>query len=425
MSPQSIARQIMSKYSTLADKKIKNRYTKVRNKLKDRAPIIGPRILIIDGTNMYLRRFSVHQYGHTKNVQFTNRAGQQTGGVYTMVLMLNKLINQLKRTHAFICWQGYHSKQNRRKVNQDYKANRVIKKSSSFVPQLKRVQRYIGMLPITQIKVDYTEADDIISMIVRQYPWHQKVIISQDQDFVQLINDQLKTKLFLSQKKLLLNQKKATEVYGCHPRNFVYMKAIMGDSSDNLKGIKGVGPKTIQKQVGKRLTQQTITCIQDLYKYSSQKFKSVLIRNKQILQNNLSIMSLHTNSRDMVSLRSMQSFKRQLQKPRALDNANLRIRMGYDGIYGQTTNKIVKTMYMLQYLKKKWPLKRRSCETIAEDCGKQEIASNERLIRDAPGLCQEATTNGQQLERRVGTMQRDQRLRCEDPKLAGNKVLGE
>lgn len=356
---ESNASAIMQKYSTLANKKIKRARGKVQKLKQNRRPIIQPRILIIDGTNCYLRRFSVHQHGQNKNRQLTSRAGQQTGAIYTMILMINKMIQQLKATHRFICWQGYNSKQNRLKINENYKANRVFKKSQSFIPQLKRVQRYLTYLPINQMKVDYTEADDIIALIAKQYPYHQKIIVSQDQDFIQLVNDRQKTKLFLPLKKLMLDQKKVLQKYQCHPRNFIYMKAILGDSSDNVTGVKGVGPKTINKQLGEKLIKGTVKDVDDLaISAKSEKMQKLLAQKKQLLLDNISIMNLNDNLR-MLSSDAIDKYKQQLDSPVGLDNAQLRILMRHDGIYHKTVERVVKQMHIVEYLRKKWKLEKR------------------------------------------------------------------
>jgi 5'-3' exonuclease len=68
-----------------------------------------------------------------------------------------------------------------------------------------------------------------------------------DCDFLQLVSDENKTMFYSPMKKILFDERKVISTYGCHPANFLYRKIILGDGSDNIKGIRGVGEKTIQK----------------------------------------------------------------------------------------------------------------------------------------------------------------------------------
>ena len=92
------------------------------------------------------------------------------------------------------------------------------------------------------------EADDIIS-VVAQHPLYdgwQKVIVSSDKDFFQLCDNE--TVVFRPIQKEVINQKALVEQYGIHPKNFALARAIVGDKSDNLKGVGGVGLPTVSKR---------------------------------------------------------------------------------------------------------------------------------------------------------------------------------
>ena len=107
----------------------------------------------------------------------------------------------------------------------------------------------LNEMPIIQLMLDRVEADDIISMIAGspKYKGWQKVIISSDKDFLQLLDDE--TVLYRPIQKKAWTKNTVIEEYGISPENFVLARAIAGDKSDNLAGIKGAGLPTIAKRL--------------------------------------------------------------------------------------------------------------------------------------------------------------------------------
>jgi len=211
------------------------------------------RLLIIDALNMYFRAYIVDPSMSTN--------GQPIGGVKGFLKILQKLVRETKPDEIVICWDGEGGSQKRKAKNKGYKEgrkpirlNRDIRNLSeneeiaNKIWQQTRLAEYLNELPIIQLVLPAVEADDIIS-VVAQHPLYdgwQKVIVSSDKDFFQLCDNE--TVVFRPIQKEVINQKALVEQYGIHPKNFALARAIVGDKSDNLKGVGGVGLPTVSKR---------------------------------------------------------------------------------------------------------------------------------------------------------------------------------
>ena len=211
------------------------------------------RVMIIDGLNMFLRSYIV--------VPQISKDGQPIGGTTGFLKSLQKLTREMKPDKVIVCWDGRGGSRKRKQKNPNYKdGSKPVRLNRNFkvlneeqekenkIWQLQRSVEYLNNFPVIQVLADEVEADDIISYICRysQYKETQKVIVSSDKDFFQLLDD--KTILYRPIQKVLLNRNKVIEEYGIHPNNFALARAVVGDKSDNLVGVAGVGLKTISKR---------------------------------------------------------------------------------------------------------------------------------------------------------------------------------
>lgn len=153
-----------------------------------------------------------------------------------------------------------------------------------------RLVEYLNQLPVIQIMVDGVEADDLIGFVCKDPKFHayQKVIISNDKDFIQLCDE--RTILYRPVKDQILNIKTVLEEYNIHPYNFVLARAICGDVSDNLPGVKGAGLATVAKRFP-ILSEAKEYELDDILKICRQKYhdqkiyKSVVQEQKKIKLN--------------------------------------------------------------------------------------------------------------------------------------------
>ncbi len=146
----------------------------------------------------------------------------------------------------------------RKNVNSDYKANRQIKRITnwemyddkeqeyaSMSAQIERLVEYLHMLPVDLLAIDKVEADDVIAYIGKEFDQSKVTIVSSDKDFMQIVNDRIQ--IYSPVKKKVYGPVEVLEEQGVLPSNYLIVKSLLGDNSDNLSGVKGLGIKGIIK----------------------------------------------------------------------------------------------------------------------------------------------------------------------------------
>lgn len=210
------------------------------------------RLLIIDGTNIFIRSYLV-------NPSLT-RNGEPCGGLVGSLQSLQKFIRESNPFRVIWTWDGVGGSRRRKGKNKNYKFGRSPAKMNWKTEmteeeqyankswQMARLSEYLQDFPIFQLIYDDVEADDIISFVAQHslYEEWNKIIVSADKDFIQLVND--RTILYRPTQKEILNVQKTVEKYQIHPNNFLLARAICGDSSDNLKGVASIGLPTVAKR---------------------------------------------------------------------------------------------------------------------------------------------------------------------------------
>ena len=260
------------------------------------------RLLVIDGLNAYLRAYIVNPSLSTN--------GQPIGGFKGFLQIVQKLIRDIEPDRIFIAWDGPNGSKKRKLMNKNYKEgrspirlNRAVRNLTEAeelknkIWQQTRLFEYLNCLPIMQVLIPEVEADDIISYVAQlsDYDNWQKVIVSNDRDFLQLCTNN--TILYRPTKNEIFNTKKVIEEYGVHPSNMALARAIAGDSSDNLPGIRGVGMSGIKKRL-QFLSEEDSFTIDDLVDYcgdfeSKLKFYSSIVEGEDLIENNYKMMQLY------------------------------------------------------------------------------------------------------------------------------------
>lgn len=207
--------------------------------------------IYIDGLNVFMRHFAANP---SKSLN-----GQLCGGVFGVLRNIQHLAEKFKPERITIIWEGGGSLR-RRNIDPNYKnGRRPVKlnrsKFNEDVPeslenrnwQLKTLISILYKTPIYQIYVEDCEADDIISYLVKTKNFdNQKIIVTSDKDYYQLVNDDVK--IWSPNRKILIDQKYILEEWSISPENFCTARAFIGDQSDGIKGIKGAGFKTMSKR---------------------------------------------------------------------------------------------------------------------------------------------------------------------------------
>ena len=247
-----------------------------------------------------------------------NLQGNPAGGCIGFLKSLQKSIRLTQPDDVIIVWDGSGGSRKRRQINANYKAGRKVvhlpkdmgyslsqeEELDNKVWQQSRLFDYLDKLPILQFMFEDVEADDIISAIVqsRQVDNYQKIILSNDKDFMQLCDDT--TILCRPAKKPweILNTKRIVEEYNIHPRNMALARALVGDKSDNLPGVPGIGFGRVTKFFP-FLSEDEEFSASDLIKETKRlleekdsKFLQAILDNEAVINENYKIMQLYQPS---------------------------------------------------------------------------------------------------------------------------------
>ena len=259
------------------------------------------RLLIIDALNLFIRNYIVNPTISTN--------GNPIGGSVGFLNSLRKLMREAKPDGVVICWDGAGGSRKRRTMVKEYKEGRKpLRKNykidgmteqsekENMVWQQRTLIEMLNQMPIVQLVINEVEADDIIAMISKspKYKGWQKVIVSSDKDFIQLLDDE--TVLYRPIQKVAWNKNMVISEYNISPENFVLARAIAGDKSDNLRGIKGAGLTTISKRIP-FLNEDKMYTLDEVYNHCAQadsklKFYCNVVEDWDTVETNYKVMNL-------------------------------------------------------------------------------------------------------------------------------------
>lgn len=200
-------------------------------------------ILVVDGTNLIFRNYFVHSYRNTQ-------AGINTGGLYGTIRSLKSYINNFKPRQVFVCFDKSEYTF-RNELYPEYKAGRK-KTDIELKNQFPMLKEYCKLVNIPFIEMDMYEADDLIASLscnAINYNLNPYAVTG-DRDILQLIDKGIDI-LYLSNKgPIVYSEEIFIEEYNIRPSQFGDYKALVGDPSDNIPGIPGIGKKTAAKLLG-------------------------------------------------------------------------------------------------------------------------------------------------------------------------------
>ncbi len=199
------------------------------------------KVILIDGNNLLFRGYYATAY---KGNFMNNTKGFPTNALFGFVNMINKIINEENPEYIMVAFDT--GKNFRKDLYKNYKDGRIEtpKELKEQFPIAKEIITYMG---IKYIECDNYEADDIIGSFAKMVDNDSKynaTIISSDKDLLQLISEGIDVKLLKQSGYEMMNNKSFFESYGIAPIKMIDLKSLMGDSSDNIPGVKGIGEKT-------------------------------------------------------------------------------------------------------------------------------------------------------------------------------------
>jgi DNA polymerase-1 len=273
------------------------------------------RVLIVDALNQFIRGYIVDP-SLSKN-------GDPIGGIKGFLKILQKICRETKPDAIVIAWDGeggslrrkqsvgeYKEGRNPLRLNRSVRAMSEKEEFENKLWQQMKLFEFLNATPVIQLLFDQVEADDLIAYTCQseKYRDWQKIIVSSDKDFYQLLDD--KTVVMRPIQKEIVNKNDVLEKYDIHPNNFAMARAMSGDPSDNLPGISGVGLKTVAKRFP-IMKEEKQYLFDDLVNYSrglEKKFKvhEVLEDNKELVLLNHHMMQLDA---PMLSFQDVQKLK--------------------------------------------------------------------------------------------------------------------
>jgi 5'-3' exonuclease len=259
------------------------------------------KVLIIDGLNLFFRNFAM--------MNMVNPDGVHIGGLGGFFRSLGAMIRQTNPTSVYVVFDGAGSTSSRKNLLPEYKEDRNLQRITNWdafdnleeehdskVDQIVRVIQYLKLLPIKTAVIDKVEADDIIAVLSEKLveKFNSTVfIVSSDKDFLQLVTK--KIILYRPMEKEYYTPEAVRQKYGILPYNFIVYKTLLGDNSDKIPGVKGLGVKGIFKKFPELQTQKLT--LEDIFDISARKFKehvvySRIIQDRSRLETGYKVMDL-------------------------------------------------------------------------------------------------------------------------------------
>lgn len=231
----------------------------------DLAAAAGRPILLIDGLNLFVRNHIVNPAMNTD--------GELVGGTVGTLATISRLVRMIKPSVVYMCWESGGSAR-RRSLFPEYKAHRRAQKMNrtydDFIPdsdeneawQKMGIVQCLKHVPVCQIYIPNSEADDVIGYLSRnRFSDQKKVIVSSDKDYYQLLDKN--TSIYSPGRKTYVYESDVMKEFNVTATNFCVAKAFCGDTSDNIPGVPRVGFKTLAKRFSV-LSTETETSIEEL-----------------------------------------------------------------------------------------------------------------------------------------------------------------
>ena len=216
------------------------------------------KLILVDGNNLMFRSYYATAYSGN---MMKNKEGMPTNALFGFTSMINKIINEENPTYMAVL---FDIGKNFRKDKYDFYKDGRIETPKELKIQMPIAREILDYMGIKHFELEPYEADDLIGTIAKMTeidPEFTSVIISSDKDLLQLITDETEVKLLKQTGYIRYNHETFVKDYGIEPIRMIDLKALMGDASDNIPGVKGIGEKTALKLL------QEYESIENLYNH--------------------------------------------------------------------------------------------------------------------------------------------------------------
>ncbi len=240
-------------------------------------------LYILDASSYVFRAY--HAIG-----LLTNSKGFPTNAIFGFINMFNKFIMETKPEY-FVAVFDSGGKSFRNEIYDDYKANRG-EAPEDISLQFPKIIEYLKLRGICVMSQENFEADDIIGSLSKKFQAKNKItIISGDKDFTQLINK--KTIMLDTMKNRVTDEKEVLSKYGLKPEQMIDYFSLVGDSIDNIPGVRGIGPKTALSLIDKFKTLDNL--YKNIKKIDKERIKNLLEENKELAYISKELVTINTN----------------------------------------------------------------------------------------------------------------------------------
>jgi DNA polymerase-1 len=297
------------------------------------------KVLLVDGLNLFFRNYSTNPV--------TDNNGVPVGGLVGSLRSMGSVIRNTGAEQVIVVFDGKGGSTKRRKIYSDYKKDRkmtermnrefdfdsVKEKEENMKSQLIALASYLELLPVKVIAVDNVEADDVIAYLCLTYLKNDEVVImSSDKDFLQLVTHNIK--VWAPSKKKMYGIDEVLNEYNIHPHNITINRILEGDTSDNIKGIKGFGPKRLSTMFPFLKEERKYT-IEEVKQYAEANSENKglyqkLVDEYDIVERNNLLMNLHLLDFNVNSKFKIQGFMDEPMKK--LNKMELLVKFSRDGL---------------------------------------------------------------------------------------------
>jgi len=248
------------------------------------------RVLLIDGLNLFFRNFAI--------LNLINSNGVHIGGLGGFLRSLGTLVKEIKPTSIYVVFDGPGSSASRKNMIPEYKSSRNINRITNWdifddieeehdskINQIVRLMHYLKCLPVKVLSIPKVEADDILACLSQQIssnPNNKSFIVSADKDFLQLVTNNIT--VYRPVEKEYYTPQTVIDKFQLTPHNFILQKTLLGDNSDNVKGIKGLGEKGLLKKFPE-LKERNLS-LQDIFDICEEKLKDHVVYARILMERN-------------------------------------------------------------------------------------------------------------------------------------------
>ena len=263
---------------------------------------MNKKLVLVDGSSYLYRAFYALP-------PLKSPKGEPTGAIYGFLRMLSSLMKDLSPEYIAVVFD-LPGKTFRHEKYHGYKANRK-ETPDELKSQIPKIKELIKLWGIKIIEIPGYEADDIIATLAKKgkNEGFEVIVVTPDKDMMQLVEENIK--ILNPVNGEIFDREKVKEKYGIYPEQFVDYLAMVGDTVDNIIGVKGVGPKTASKLLNEFGSLEKILQNIDLLK---PKLKEAFEEARERLKENVFLVSLKTDIPIDINVKYLKKGKADLQK---------------------------------------------------------------------------------------------------------------